>query len=87
MENKYDSLEPLTEVPEFCQAIIEIGTPPAQDDAPTDEHQGREPRSWYKGPCGEEIKTMSYKSTGACGEIHRKLQAGESHGEQKALTP
>jgi hypothetical protein len=56
---KYDSLEPLERLQEFC-------TYPE---------------------CGAEIRTMSYKGTGACGEVHRKLLNGEDHGKMKALSP
>lgn len=59
MENKYESLEPLERLAEFCT---------------------------YKN-CNAEIKTMSYKGTGACGEVHRKLLAGESHGDLKGVNP
>lgn len=86
-KSKYDSLEPLERLSEYCEAMIEFGIPPSDDDTASDEHQGREPRRWYKGPCTREIKTMAYKGTGACGEIHRKLMAGESHGDLKPQNP
>lgn len=32
--------------------------------------------------CKEPIETMAFKTTGVCGELHRKVRDGESNREQ-----
>lgn len=37
--------------------------------------------------CGEKVLTMTFKSTGVCGEAHRKRRDGEVEKKDKALNP
>jgi hypothetical protein len=52
MSSRYDSLEPLTDLPENCEV------------------------------CSIEIKTMAYRGTGVCGDLHNKVRSGKLTREQ-----
>ena len=70
----YNSLEPMQDVPEYCEVVIY-------------EHSSDGVAPDLKAPCGVEILTMAYKGTGACGEEHLKIKTRDYGTKQVPVNP